>query len=398
VTATPDSRSAVPEVDFDHQEGHLPVGTYHRRYDELRAQHAAFRSTTAGGFWVMTQHENILDTFQHPELFSSRAVSVTEPNPEYLWIPEMLDPPIHTKWRKLLGPFFSPGRIEKMQDRVRQRCIELVEECSRKREIDFLADFAGRYPTTIFLELMGLPVSDLDQFMVWEDLILHGSSESDPDRSKSVAAMGEVKDYFGGLLQRRREEPLDDLISAAVRWEIDGRLIPEQELRAFCLLMFMAGLDTVAMQLCWSWLHLATHPADRERIVAEPGIIPLATEELLRVYSFVLPARTATQDVNWHGCPMKAGDMVLLPLNSSTRDESQRPQATSVVLDRSPNPHLAFGAGPHRCLGSHLARQELVIAMQEWHRRIPSYRLADDARIIEHGRQLGVDSLPLILG
>jgi cytochrome P450 len=245
---------------------------------------------------------------------------------------------------------------------------------------------------------MGLPIADLDKFMEWEDLILHGDSESDPDRSKAMGAMMQVMGYFQELLDLRRREPLDDLMSAAVGWKIDGQPIPDGELQAFCLLMFMAGLDTVAMQLCWTWLHLATHPADRDRIGSEPDIIPLATEEFLRVYSFVLPSRKVMQDVDWHGCPMKAGDMVLLPLNSATRDDAERPDAQTVILDRTPNPHLAFGAGPHRCLGSHLARQELVVAMEEWHKRIPNYRLTDDAEILEHGGQLGMDSLPLTLG
>ena len=385
----------VAEVDFNHMGGPYPAGTYFQMYDELRAKHASFRSTDSQGYWVMTTYDNILGTLQRPDVFSSAAIVVTDPNPPYLWIPEMLDAPAHGKWRTLLGPFFSPARVATMEARMRQLCAELVDDCAKRQSIDFLTDFASRFPTQIFLELMGLPIEDTDRFLAWEAVILQGNAELDPDRSKAMAAMMEVMGYFAELLELRRREPRDDLISAAVTWQIDGTPISDGELQSFCLLMFMAGLDTVAMQLCWTWLHLASHPEDRQRIVAEPELIPDAVEEFLRVFAFVLPARKVTEDIEWNGCPMKAGDMVLLPLNSSNRDDAEFDSATTVELDRAPRRHLAFGAGPHRCLGSHLARQQLIVAMREWHRRIPDYHLTPGETVVEHGGQLGVDSLPL---
>jgi cytochrome P450 len=164
------------------------------------------------------------------------------------------------------------------------------------------------------------------------------------------------------------------------------------------LLMFMAGLDTVTTQLSYSFLHLATHRGDRERIVNEPAIIPMASEEMLRAYAFVAPGRTATQDMEFHGVAFKKGEMVWLPLCGATRDPAAFPNADTVDFDRAENNHIAFGLGPHRCLGSHLARRELRIALEEWHARIPVYSLDESVHIPEHGGMFGLDALSLNIG
>jgi cytochrome P450 len=153
----------------------------------------------------------------------------------------------------------------------------------------------------------------------------------------------------------------------------------------------------VSVTLGWIFLHLARNDDDRRRIAHDPALIPTAVEEFLRAYAIVIPARKVMADNDLQGCPMKAGDMVCIPLNAATRDEAAFPHATTVDITRKPNRHIAFGAGPHRCLGSHLARQELRIALEEWHKRIPNYRVPDDAQLVETGSQLGLESLPLNL-
>jgi cytochrome P450 len=165
----------------------------------------------------------------------------------------------------------------------------------------------------------------------------------------------------------------------------------------------MAGLDTVTQQLAYSFLHLATHQSDRQRLVDEPAIIPVAIEELIRYYATVTPGRKVMEDTDFHGCPMKAGQIVFMPLCGGTRDASEFPAADRVDFDRVNNHHMAFGAGPHRCVGSHLARRELRIAFEEWHLKIPEYRLApgfDASQIAEHsgGGVFGIDSLQLVWG
>jgi cytochrome P450 len=172
--------------------------------------------------------------------------------------------------------------------------------------------------------------------------------------------------------------------------------VTDNDLLAFCLLMFMAGLDTVAMQLSYSMYHLAQHPDDRRRLVESPSLWDSAVEEFLRYYAFVSPSRKVMKDTEIAGCPVKAGQMVWLPLASANRDPEEFPEADTVLIDRTPNRHLAFGAGPHRCLGSHLARQELLIGLTEWHKRIPDYHLDAHVPVREHGGQVGLDNLPLV--
>ena len=380
-----------PRIDFDPFDEPRPAGTTHPMLDELRERCPAFHSS-ARDFWVLTRHADIVAAYQDAGAHSSRAISVIDPSPAYRWIPVMLDPPEHTTWRRLLRPFFTPARANAMEDGIRRRCAELVDGLAARGSCDFVADFARRFPTTVFLEFMGLPVDRLDEFLEWEYTILHPP----PDGTGRAETMGKVAACFQELIALRRADPRDDLVSAATAFELDGRPVTDGELLQLCVMLFLAGLDTVTAQLSYSFWHLARHDADRARITSEPEIIPDAVEELLRAYSLVLPARTRTEDGDVRGCPMKAGDMVLLPLMMANRDPRVFPDPDTVDFDRDDNRHIAFGAGPHRCLGSHLARLELRIALQEWHRRIPHYRVPDGAQPMEHASLvLGLDTLPL---
>ena len=384
----------IPTVEFDHEQT-SPVLGHIEEFSRLRELYRPFfRSSFRDGFWVFTDGEVIREGLQRADLFSSSSVDLHDPNPPYLWIPEMLDPPVHTQWRQLLAPRFSPKAMAELEDRVRSRCAEFIDAFADRGSCDFLRDFAYRYPTTIFMEIMGLPVDGLEQFLAWEDAILHNPGD-DPDGSRALQAMTEVQAYFAELLEARRTEPRDDLATVSLSWRIDGEPIPQEDLLAWCLLMFMAGLDTVAIQLSYSFWHLATHDADRARIVAEPGLIPSAVEEFLRAYSFVPTQRKVTRDAEFHGCPVRAGEMVMFPIPAACRDPKLFPDPDQVILDRSPNNHFAFGAGPHRCLGSHLARRELRVALEEWHTRIPDYRLDPAVAVVEHGGMFGIDSLAL---
>jgi cytochrome P450 len=332
---------------------------------------------------------------QDSETFSNSVVTPLEPNPPYKWIPEMLDGDEHRQWRRQLGPLFSPGAVDRLDQTVRNRATDLIDRIVSRGSCDFMADFAQRFPTSIFLEMMGLPVNELEQFMEWEHAILHANLGDTAAREQQVAAMMAVMGRFSTVIAERRDDPRDDIVSKALRYEIDGKPVTDDDLLSFCLLMFMAGLDTVSVTLGWSFMHLANNDSDRQLIVAEPQAIPGAVEEFLRAYAIVIPARKVMADVEVQGCPMKAGDMVKIPLNAATRDSAAFPNATVVDITRERNNHIAFGAGPHRCLGSHLARRELRIAIEEWHKRIPHYRIPAGLELQETGSQLGLQRLPL---
>ena len=403
MTSTAESAGpgAAPET-LRYEDINIPVsgpGEHFARYDALRARGSAHAATVhdRDPLLVVTGIGGIRSCLQDPGTFSSRAVAADEPNPSYMWIPEMVDPPLHTKWRHLLGPFFAPGAVERLKPRVHEVINEILDDVADRGHCDYVADVALRFPNTVFMELFGLPVPDAAQFQVWETAILHSppSAGDDSSPARRAAAMREVIDYFSQLVTQRRAHPRDDILSTALGFKIDGEPVSDQDLLSLCLLMFMAGLDTVAAQLSYSMYHLALHPDDRRRLAADPALWPSAIEEFLRYYAFVSPGRKVTKDTEVEGCPVEAGQMVFLPLASANRDETEFPEPDQVKIDRQNNRHLAFGAGPHRCLGSHLARQELLIGLTAWHQRIPDYRLDPGVAVTEHGRQVGLNNLPL---
>jgi cytochrome P450 len=377
--------------------GTAPAGAHFDTFDAKREEapvHTGFANTHQ--YFLITRMADIRKSFQTAEVFSNTAVTPMEPNPEFRWIPEMLDGHEHTAWRQLTGPFFSPGAVAAWEPRVRQRFAEVLDTVAAKGSCDFVSEVALLFPNVIFMDLFGLPREHADQFQQWEVDILHKEFVTPEGQQRQMDAMIAVMSYFAQLIQERRESaPTDDMLSAALGWKIDGEPIPDQDLLDFCLLMFMAGLDTVAAQLTYSFWHLATHDADRQRIVDDPSIIPTAIEEFLRYYSFVTPGRKVLRDTEVAGCPIKAGQMVYLPLVSANRDPREFDNADQVIIDREANRHIAFGAGPHRCLGAHLARQELRVAFEMWHARIPNYRLVAGQELLEHGGQIGMDRLLL---
>lgn len=393
-----ESTEASDRIEYRFSSGPDPALSNFARLDEIQRSHRPYTHSSEGpGYWVFTDHDAILEGMQRADLFSSSVIVPIDPDPPYKWIPVMLDPPDHGKWRHVLGGYFSPGRINAMEAEQRTFARQLIEGVVASGRCDFYSDFAAVFPTTIFLQMMGMPISKLPEFMVWEDQILHATEDFDP--TVAAAAMTEVTGYFAELIEERRGNPAargDDIVSHAIEWEIDGRKPSDEELLSCMLLLFMAGLDTVAAALSYSLYHFATHPADRRRIVADPSRVPLAVEELLRAYPIVQAARKAVQDTEFHGCPIKKGEMVVFPLAMANRDPQTFPRGGTVDLDAARPRHIAFGAGPHRCLGSHLARQELTVALQEWHRLIPDYEIHDESMVTEStGGVYSLERLPL---
>lgn len=371
-----------------------------REHEELRELAPVVWSPEGGGYYIFTSHDAVFEAFQKPEIFSSHGISPTQPNPELDLIPIMQDPPIHTKWRRVLGSYFTPNRAQQMTDRIREVARGLIDEIVADGQCDMVSRFCNPLPAIIFCDLMGLPKEEIDQLLRWEEQVMHhGYSEEDPTGSYRLQGQMEVIGYLWQLVSDRRANPdpsKHDIISRASEWRVDGEAPSDQELLLCCVTLFMAGLDTVASMLSYFFFHLATHEEDRKWIVRDPAIIPNAVEELLRAYPIARVGREVRVDYEVAGCPLKAGEKVLLPTIAGNRDETHGADADTVRLDREAPRHLTFGAGPHRCIGAHLARVELAVALEEWHRRIPEYGISDMSRVRERAGQIcGLAALPL---
>jgi cytochrome P450 len=382
----------VVQVDLGNMEG--PPGTIYRALDELRAEHRWFRNDVAQGYWVLTRFADIREAFQTPEIFSNHSISAVEPDPDYRFLPSLTDPPIHMKYRAPLARWFSPQSIEKYKAGMRDDCQVIIDGFLGDGGVEFCSGFADQLPARTLTHIVDLPLADAPFFISCANRIRGHVNAED-----AVRAMNEIKAYFVDVLKARRANPMDpnrDFLTYMLGAEVDGRPFDEEELLDTLMTLAFGSLDTTKTAMTWSTWHLATHPSDREWVVRDPSIIPSAVEEFLRAYPVVSMARKVTRDVEFHGCPMKKDDMVLLTIQAATRDPDVFEDPEAVKLDRSPNRHIAFGASEHRCLGSHLARAELAIAMEEWHRRIPDYRVADGAVVVAHGSH--IDELQLAWG
>ncbi len=351
------------------------------RYAELLAQ-GGFLEPMEG--MALTLDRSLTEhVLRHHEVFSSR-VDLGLGNVRPL-IPLNVDPPLHSKYRKLLDPLFAPKRMDEQEDDITRRVNALIDGFIDRGECNFSEEFADLFPTSVFLGLMGLPEDELPMFLRLRDGILHPEKVDpnawlDPEARRAVmdGTGQEIYDYFGSIVDERRARPAGDVISRFLAAEIDGDKLTRDDILDICFLFLIAGLDTVSDSLTCFYAFLATHPAHRRQIVDDPSCIPNAVEELLRWESPVPSGvpRVATQDTELpNGCPVKQGTAVMIVYGAANVDERECPSPMEVRFDRDTNRHLAFGGGVHRCLGSHLARRELRITLREWHRRIPDYWL-----------------------
>ncbi len=335
----------------------------------------------------------------HPEEFSSgmEAVDLGQSVP---LIPLQVDPPDHRKYRRLLDPIFAPRRMNLLEPEITRLVNQLIDGFVDSGRCEFAADFAVPLPSSVFLALVGLPLSDLDSFLEMKDGILRpAGADMDEIKGGQKVAARRIEDYFADALKDRKAHPKEDILSLFIGAEVDAQRLTDDEILGICFLFILAGLDTVTDSLECFIARLAQNPAERRQIVDDPAIIPSAVEELLRWETPVTTvARVATRDVDLGGCPIHAGDNVGIVIGSANTDEEAVPGSDRVDLARSENRHLAFGGGVHRCLGSHLARLELRIALREWHRRVPEYSIVPGTELSYMMGLRQIDSLPLVLG
>jgi cytochrome P450 len=363
-------------------------------YKALQEQSGVFQPTEQ---LVMTFDRSVTEhVLRQHGLFSS-CVDLNMGNVRPL-IPLNVDPPQHSKYRKLLDPLFAPRYMDEQEEDITRRVNGFIDQFIDRGECNFTEEFADLFPSSVFLGLMGLPEREMRMFLRLRDGILH-PEKIDPDaqldREKWAAVSNatgkEIYEYFGDLIDERQLQPTTDIVSRFLAAEIDGERLSREDILDILYLFLIAGLDTVSDTLTCFYAFLATHPDHRRQIVEDASIIPAAVEELMRWETPVGGGspRVVTEDtVLPDGTKVAAGTMIIVSYGAANIDSNAYSDPFLVRFDRDSNPHVAFGGGIHRCLGSHLARRELRVTLREWHKRIPEYRIKAGHEKLEYPRGL----------
>lgn len=335
-----------------------------------------------GGMWAPLTHELVSEIAYDTEHFTSRAVVVSTAEeieaeaPIGGAPPITSDPPFHHHARRLLLPPFAPKQIEPWEPEVRRLCRARLDEAlgDGATVVDAATQYAQHIPTAVIGRMLGLPEGDDDLFRKFVHNLLENVNQPPEVRQ---GYFDELDAYLDEQVAAHVANPDGGLINYLLDVELFDQPLSADHVRGSIVLLLLAGIDTTWSAIGSSLWHLATHPDDRKRLVAEPELMPIAIEELLRAYAPVTMARMVAKDHDFHGCPMKVDDWVLLPFPAANRDPEAFERADEVVIDRAENRHAAFGLGIHRCLGSNLARLELRVAVEEFLARIPDFELAD---------------------
>jgi cytochrome P450 len=388
--------------DFDHTDPEWVSDPY-PIWDELRETCPVAHTQRYGGTWLPVRHEDVAAIAYDTEHFTSRSVVVSEIRPDETDLPAPIgvappitsDPPFHQDARRLLLPAFGPKAIEGYEEYTRAMCRELLDALDGKDEIDAAIDYAQHIPVRLISKMLGFPDADADILRGFVHVILEAVNLTAEEREGVFLTSG-LDEYLDARIAEHIAEPRDDLTTYLLGAELDGNRLHPDHVRGTMVLLMVAGIDTTWSAIGSSLWHLAQHPEDRRRLVAEPDLMITALEELLRVYAPVTMARLVAEDFEFEGCPFKEGEWVLLPFPAANRDPEVFPDADRVVLDRAENRHAAFGLGIHRCLGSNLARLELRVALEEWLARFPEFELVDpDAVTWSKGQVRGPRSVPV---
>ena len=347
-----------------------------------------------GNAWVLTKHEDALFALRHAEYFSNEDATPFPRDPEdyFYFIPIEVDPPEHRKYRNIVDPIVSPQVVLKLEERIRALANELIDDIIDKGECEFDEAFGRPLPVLVFLDLMGLPRDMCDTFVSWAMALLHSN-----DRAIMGQTLKTIGDYLKTAIADKQANPDDGLVSRIVHAEIDGKPISEKEAFGFATFLFIAGLDTVFATLNNMWLWLARNPERRQEIIDNPENINAQVEELLRVFSVTFSGRTVAQDIEIRGVQLKKGDKITSILPACNFDPDVFPNPTEVNFHRPKKIILAFTVGVHSCMGAHLARLEIKIALQEWLKRIPDFKVKPGAETIYRpGGVIGPESVPLV--
>lgn len=321
--------------------------------------------------WVFRRYDDMQAIYLDTEHFSNKGFAPHSELVNGTWhlVPAESDPPDHQFHRGLVNPLFTPKKMAALDGHVRQTARAIIQRFKDRGQCDFVTDLALEFPITVFLELMGWPASDRKQYLAWENQLIHPTSIEDMRQGTA-----DVIQFLRDMIGERRKKPGEDFISYGINAERDGRKLTEDELLGFCFNLFIGGLDTVSTNMGWQARHLAENPEQQHFLRTNPDRIPKAVEELLRRYAAVTTARRCIKDVTVSGIQLRAGDVVAMSTPLGNNDPDQFEDPFTVKLDRNPR-HISFAYGIHFCVGSPLARRELIISIEELLRALPEFSL-----------------------
>lgn len=344
--------------------------------------------------WHFIKHEDAIFALRHPEFFSNEGNSPfpRDPDDYFYFIPPEIDPPHHRKYRNIVDPMFSPAGVKKLEGKIRKLANDLIDEVIDKGECEFTTAFSRPLPVMIFLELVGLPKEKLGLFVEWADDLMH---------SESLELMGvtlkKITTYLTEVIAEKQATPDDGVFSVIANAQPDGKPLAFKEILGFFTFLFIGGLDTVYAALNNIWLWLAEHPDRRREIIDRPDDIDSIVEELLRRWSVTFSGREVAQDIVMRGVQLKKGDRITCVLPACNFDAEAFPDPLEVDFNRPRKTNLAFTVGVHSCMGGHLARLEVKIALQEWLKRIPDFSVRPGTQIeYRPGGVIGPHHVPLI--
>ncbi len=373
-------------------------------YERLRRECPVAHTDAWGGYWIVSRYEQVHEILRDNQRFSNKGLVIRPPgvpNVRHDLGHNLLiesDPPEHWPMRQIVAPLFTPARAAALEPVARQVSIRLLERIRDRGECEFVRDFGVHLPGEVTLPLLGVPPEGRSELLeaAWEAEDPTNYALGEDKQARAAATRKRQVAYFRTLFDARLASgPTgDDLISALVAARIDGESLTIEQMLNMTMVLYNAGLHTTTNTLANMMVHLSQNPDQRDRLAIDPALVRNAVEELMRYESIVAMARLVLEDVEVDGQTLPAGDQVLLLMGSAGRDEEQFDDSGVVDLDRGPTRHLQFGAGPHRCLGSHLARMELRVALEEIHRIIPDYRLKDGTTPRRHtGQERGTEEL-----
>ncbi len=378
-----------------------PTSTYEHLREHCPALHSDAYFEQYGGFTLLTRYEDVKHAVQDWRTYTSSVPGVsaipTIIHRDYPLLPVEVDPPEHQRYRALISPAFHRSKIEAMRGKMTEILGGLLDGLAAKGSGDLVADLVVPFSTGTLGEFMALPEGDQDKWAAWGHRLF--SSVIDPEDAKQ--ATREIEAYLDELIVERETEPRGDFLSTLLESEVDGHRLTREQIRSFGMLMLAsAGHETSASAMSMALYHLSGHPEALAELRARPELLPTAVEEMLRFAAPVqIFCRNATREVEIHGATIAEGSVVATSYGSANLDPSVFPEPSEIKLDRTPNKHLTFGAGPHLCVGAQIARLEMELLLAEVSRRFDAIRIPDPDAVVwnPRGDRRGIWALPAVV-